>query len=136
MLNLSLTQPDLLRALGSAGHGARVLIADGNYPHSTGSPHTASKVFLNVRPGLLTVTQVLEVLVTAINIEAATVMEPADGPDPEPFGVYRDLLGGLELDRLGRMDFYDAARSADVAVVIATGDLQHYSNLLLTIGTV
>ena len=136
MLNLSLTHPDLLRALGSAGHGSRVLIADGNYPHSTGSPQNASKVYLNVRPGLLTVTQVLEVLVTAINVEAATVMEPADGPDPEPFRVYQDLLGGLELDRLPRMDFYNAARSGDVALVVATGDLRHYANLLLTIGTV
>lgn len=81
-------------------------------------------------------TQVLEVLVTTINIAAAAVMEPAVGPDPEPFGVYRELLGGLELVRLARMDFYSAARSDDVAVVVATGDLQHYANLLLTIGTI
>ena len=38
MLKYRLLHPELLRALGEAGHGARVLVADGNYPLVTRSP--------------------------------------------------------------------------------------------------
>ena len=41
MLKYRLLHPELLRALGEAGHGARVLIADGNYPLATRSPGRA-----------------------------------------------------------------------------------------------
>jgi len=48
---------------------------------------------------------------------------------------YRETLGAaLPVHELGRHEFYAAARTQDVAVVIATGDLRHYANLLLTIG--
>jgi len=36
MLTTGLIHPGILRALAGAGHGARILIADANYPHSTG----------------------------------------------------------------------------------------------------
>ena len=35
MLKGKLIHPDILAALGQAGHGSRILIADGNYPFST-----------------------------------------------------------------------------------------------------
>ena len=70
MLKTRLFHPEILRALGSAGHGARVMIADGNYPFSTEAPATATRVFLNLRRGLVTVCDVLEVLVETIPIEA------------------------------------------------------------------
>ncbi len=64
MLKTKLLHPDILQALGRAGHGSKVLIADGNYPFTTGSPATAEKVFLNLMPGMVKVTDVLKVLVT------------------------------------------------------------------------
>ncbi len=76
MLKTTLLHPELLRALGSAGHGAKVLIADGNYPFGTGGPPEATRVYLNLAPGVLNVVQVLEVLAAALPIEAAEVMMP------------------------------------------------------------
>lgn len=35
MLKIKLLHPDILVAPGSIGHGAKVLIADGNFPFST-----------------------------------------------------------------------------------------------------
>ena len=46
------------------------------------------------------------------------------------------MLGGIELERLERFPFYDAARGPDVALAIATGEQRLYANLLLTIGVV
>lgn len=134
MLKTTLLQPEILEALGSAGHGAKVLIADGNFPFSTRGKPDAKHVYLNLAPGMLTVTDILKVLVTAIPIEAAEVMQPPTG-EPPIFAEFRQILG-MELKPLGRFEFYDAASDKDVALVIASGEQRIYANLLLTIGVV
>ena len=45
---------------------------------------TAVRVFLNLSPGRLTVTEVLEALVASIPIEHAALMDPEDDQDPRP----------------------------------------------------
>jgi L-fucose mutarotase len=79
---------------------------------------------------------VLSVLVDAIQIEAAHVMVPDEGEEPPIFGEFRSILNNMELYILRRFDFYDAARSPDLALVIATGERRIYANILLTIGVV
>jgi len=147
MLKGRLLHPELLRALGAAGHGAKVLLADGNYPVGTKAPVGAARVYLNLAPGIVTVTDVLDVLVAAIPIEAAEVMMPDSGPEPPIFEELRRILKAattapgtgpaeLGLTRLSRTGFYDAASSPDVAVAIATGERRIYANILLTIAVV
>ena len=89
MLKTRLLHPAILEALGEAGHGAQVLIADGNYPLLTRSNEAAHRVYLNLAPGLLTVTDVLGVLIDAIPIEAAHVMAPDSGEEPGIFAEFR-----------------------------------------------
>jgi len=136
VLKYQLLHPELLRGLGEAGHGAQILIADGNYPLATRSHPAARRVFLNLAPDLVRVTDVLKVLVTAIPIESAQVMVPDQGPEPSIFAEFRQLMPGIELEALGRFPFYEAARGPDLAVAIATGERRVYANLLLTIGVV
>jgi L-fucose mutarotase len=136
MLKTKLLHPEILAALGGAGHGSKVLIADGNFPFGTGANPSARRVYLNLAPGLVTATDVLKVLVDAIPIEAAEVMMPASGPEPSIFAEFRALLPGLELKPLGRFEFYDTARERDTTLVISTGEQRIYANILLTIGTV
>ena len=136
MLKTTLLHPEILYALGSAGHGSQILIADGNYPFATKSNPAADKVFLNLRPGLINATEVLLALVGAIPVEAAQVMATADGSEPPIWGEFRELLPGLTLQPLERFAFYEAASTTDVALVIATGEQRIYANLLLTIGVV
>ena len=136
MLRGSLTHPSILAALGQAGHGTKVLIADGNYPFSTGAYRHATRVFLNLAPGLVSVTDVLRILAAAIPIEAAAVMMP-DGPEPPIFNEFRQLLStNMQLDPLERFAFYAAARDENVGLVIATGEERVYANILLTIGVI
>jgi L-fucose mutarotase len=136
VLKYQLLHPELLRALGEAGHGAQVLIADGNYPLATRSHPSARRIYLNLAPDLVRVTDVLKVLVNAIPIESAQVMVPEQGPEPAIFAEFREQLPGIELEPMGRFEFYDAARGPDLAVAIATGERRVYANLLLTIGVV
>jgi len=136
MLKTRLLHPGILEALGEAGHGAQVLIADGNYPLATRSNDAAHRVYLNLAPGLVTVTDVLDVLRGAIPIEAAHVMGPDSGEEPGIFSDFRAMLPEIPLERLDRFQFYDMARGPDLALAIATGEQRIYANLLLTIGVV
>ena len=136
MLKYKLTHPQVLAALGSAGHGSKVLIADGNYPFTTGANPSAPRVYLNLTRGSAPVDEVLEVLADAIPIEAAHVMIPESGREPPIYDSFRQVLDAVGLQPLERFAFYDAARGPDVALVIATGEQRIYANILLTIGVV
>ena len=136
MLRGKLIHPEILDALGRAGHGGKILIADGNYPFATAVGPRARQVFLNLSPGLLSVTDVLRVLAPAIPIEAAAVMMPP-GEEPPIFAEFRALLpADVPLDPLERFAFYAAAKDDSVALLIATGEERTYANILLTIGVV
>ncbi|MDX1934915.1 MAG: RbsD/FucU family protein [Capsulimonadales bacterium] len=136
MLKTTLLHPEILATLASAGHGSRVLISDGNYPHTTGSHFAAKRVFLNLAPGLVNATDVLRVVADAIPIEAAHVMATADGSRPAIWDEFAELLPGLPLQPIERFAFYETARGTDVALVIATGEQRIYANILLTLGVV
>lgn len=127
--------PQILGALGRAGHSSKVLIADGNYPASTKRPPGAALVSLNLSPGVVDCVQVLAAVASAIPIEAAAVMRPEEG-EPEIWEKFRTVLSGVDLEPLDRFAFYEAASSDDVALVIATGEQRLYANILLTIGVV
>jgi L-fucose mutarotase len=135
VLRFPLIHPPLLAALGAAGHGGKILLADANYSHSTNVSPAATVIYLNLRPGLVTVDQVLEPVLAAVPVEAVMVMRPDDGSSPPAFARYRELLGeNLPLRPLGRLEFYDECRQPGLAVCVATGDARLYANVLLTIG--
>jgi L-fucose mutarotase len=137
MLRPPCTHPEILAALGGAGHGSQVLIADGNYPFGTGAHPSARRVYLNLTRGFAPVDEVLAVLAETVPIEAAHVMMPASGPEPVIYSAFRAILPAeAPLQPLGRHEFYDAARGANVMLVIATGEQRVYANILLTIGVV
>jgi L-fucose mutarotase len=137
MLRYPLIHPDLIAALARAGHGSRILIADGNYAHHTNTNPLAPVIHLNLRPGLVTVRQVLETIVDASPIEAAALMCPDDG-SPSPVETdYQHLVGDhVPMESLARKAFYSACRGTELAATIATGDQRFYANILLTIGSI
>ena len=85
-------------------------------------------------PGLPSVTDVLGAVRNIVNLEKAEVMQPGDGSEPEVFEQFQSMLGGMELEKLGRYEFYDACGETTVRVAISTGEQRTFSNLLLTIG--
>ena len=146
MLKTTLLHPQILHALGRAGHGSKVLIADGNFPAATSRGPNAEFVSLNLMPGLVNGTQALEAIASAIPIEAAAVMETLKtGPyamkkDPPIWAKYHRIIkatgSDLDFERIERFAFYDAARAPEVALLVVTAEQSPYANLLLTIGVV
>ena len=137
MLKYRLIHPPLLGALARCGHGSRILIADANYPHLTGSPAGAELIYLNLAPGLLTVSAVLKLLLEAIPVESAIVTLNEAHEEPPVVAEYRQMLpAGAAVQALARYDYYDAVKSPDTCLVIATGDQKLYANVLLVVGVV
>jgi L-fucose mutarotase len=144
MLRSELIHPEISQAVARAGHSSRILIADGNYPASSAIGPGAQLVSLNLAPGLVTVSQVLRVLLTAVPVEAVCTMGmPDDDPyrqqgEPSVWNDYRDILQhagvAVELTPIQRWDFYDAVASPNHVLTIQTGDQALWANLLLTIG--
>ena len=137
MLKTKILHPDLLYSLARMGHGSQILIADGNFPFETESPATAHKVFLNLTPGILNVADVLKVLADSIEIEEATFMATPDDSHQPVYDDYKLLLPeSVTISKLKRFDFYYKVNSPKTALVIATGEIRRYANLLLVVGVV
>jgi L-fucose mutarotase len=144
MLKHGLIHPKINEVLGRAGHHGKVLIADGNYPASSTLGPNAELVSLNLSPGVVTCTQVLEALVSAIPIEAAfTMMYEKTGPyalksDPPVWARYRAVFKKSKLDMklqpVEKWEFYKAVATPDHVLTIQTADQQRFANLLLAIG--
>jgi L-fucose mutarotase len=144
MLNHRLIHPRINEVLGRAGHHAKVLIADGNYPASSTLGPRAELVSLNLMPGVVNCTQVLEALLSAIPVERAnTMMYEKTGPyalnaDPPVWAEYRRAMKDaglkLELEPIEKWEFYKAVNTADHVLTIQTADQQRFANVLLTIG--
>lgn len=137
MLKTKILHPEILSVLGSNGHGAKVLIADSNFPFSTSCPVSAKKVFLNFAPGMLKVTEVLNVLKDCISIESAIVMLPVDNSVQQIHIEFEKILGSeISLKKIKRFEFYEEVKSNDTCLVIATGESKRFANILLVIGVV
>ncbi|HIK90694.1 MAG TPA: transporter [Planctomycetes bacterium] len=144
MLKSELIHPEISAIVAQAGHSSKILIADGNYPASSAIGPGAKLVSLNLAPGLVSVSQVFKVLLSAVPIEAVNTMGmPADDPykldeDPTAWNEYREILSAagskIELTPIERWDFYDAVASRDHVLTIQTGDQALWANLLLTVG--
>jgi L-fucose mutarotase len=136
LLTTKLLHPDILAALAGSGHGGGVLIADGNYPFSTRAFAGAKRVYLNLAPGKLNATEVLEVIKDAIPVEAAHVMATDTGDEAPIVAEFRALMPGVPFEKHERFAFYDLARGTDTCLVIATGEQRVYANIYLVIGVV
>ncbi len=135
MLRSEIIHPDLLQALAEAGHGARILVADGNYPVTVRSNPLARRVFLNFRPGLIGGLDIVRSLVKAIPFESALYMATVDNKMPEIVGEYQKAVGpDVPFEARERFAFYDEASSPLTCLVIASGEILPRANLLLTVG--
>jgi len=144
LLHSQLIHPEINGVLGQAGHHSKVLICDGNYPASSKIGSEAELVSLNLSPGVVTCSQVLRALVTAIPLDAVNTMGiPADDPyakhgPPPVWTDYEQILEeanlDLKLEPIQKWDFYDAVMSDDHVLTIQTADQALWANVLLTIG--
>jgi L-fucose mutarotase len=147
MLKTTVLHPDILSALGSAGHLSTVVITDGNYPHRQRANPNAKFVWANFVPGVLDAVTALKMVCDLVPVEAMTVMGPAKTGeyalpgDPPIWADFRRVLKQHanftgELIQLQKPPFNQQAMSSDVCLVIATAETQIWANCIVTIGVV
>lgn len=144
MLKHQLIHPRINEVLGRAGHHAKILIADGNYPASTKKGPNAEVVCLNLSPGIVTCAQALRAVLSAIPVDNVNTMGiPADDPyakhgEPPVWKEFRQIVreAGLmvELEPILKWDFYKAVESPDHVLTIQTADQALWANVLLSVG--
>lgn len=144
MLKHQLIHPRINEILGRAGHHSKILIADGNYPASTKRGPHAEVVCLNLSPGVVTVSQVLRAILSAVPVDDVNTMGiPPDDPyaqhgEPPVWKEYRAVVGeaGLKvpLTPISKWDFYKAVESSDHVLTVQTADQSLWANVLLTMG--
>lgn len=128
--------PELLKILHEMGHGDEILLADAHFPG-----HTLGRRVL--RADGLNISQLLDAILPLFELEKAEdalVMMQPDGGDPLNADVEADFLGAVRRHavctspaaRVARQAFYERARSA--YVVVMTGELRAYGNLILKKG--
>lgn len=144
MLKHQLIHPEINAIIGAAGHHSKILIADGNYPASSKKGPNAKLVSMNLMPGLITCTQALQAILSAVPIEKIeTMMYETSGPyalseDPPVWNEYRTVLKemkvDLKLEPIEKWEFYKAVATDDHVLTIQTADQQRFANILLSIG--
>jgi L-fucose mutarotase len=132
-----LLSPDLLFALGSAGHGDRIAIVDANFPAASTARRLIPLHGANAASVLAAILSVLPV--DTFEPDPAVVMEVVGDPEqtPEAVADFTRLLaaaGAAPPARLPRHDFYRAVREA--YAVVQTGERRLYANIMLTKGVV
>lgn len=126
--------PPLLAAVARSGHGSQILLADANYPLATATHRHTERIYLNLRPGLISIDDALRAVTDLISVESIDLISPPTGTPP----AHRTLVPHLPATPtyLQRDAFYAAARRHTVGVAIATGDTRHWTCLLLTLGAI
>ncbi len=143
MLKTTLLHPDILRVIARGGHHSKILITDGNYPAVNKMGPNAELVCLQLMPGVPTVAQVLEAVLSVTPVDILNTMGiPADDPyakygEPPAWAEFRKLAGqsGIgTMEPISKWDFYKAVESPDHILTIQTADQALWANVLLTVG--
>jgi L-fucose mutarotase len=144
MLTTTLLHPEILSVLAQAGHHAKILIADGNYPASTKRGPNSRLVSVQISPGVPTVAQVLRAIVATVPIDQINTMGiPEDDAyakygEPPAWAEYRDIAASASIAApitpLLKWDFYATVESADHVLTVQTADQALWANVLLTMG--
>ena len=129
--------PELVKAMMEMGHGDRILIADGNYPAKSNNPNVVRADGHQIIPLL---EAILELLPLDADVDhPVTLMDNNSEVEPPVWNEYRRVVKEVgederEFKKVERFDFYDLASSA--ALVLQTGDLTLYGNIMLQKGTI
>ncbi len=144
MLKTQLLHPDILHICAQAGHHAKILIADGNYPASTKKGPNAELVCLNLSPGCVNVSQALRAVLSAVPVDFVNTMGiPPDDSyaqkgEPPVWAEFRKIVKEarlkVKLEPISKWDFYKHVESPDHVLTIQTGDQALWANVLLTLG--
>jgi L-fucose mutarotase len=132
-----LLSPDLLHALASMGHGDEIVLADANFPAATLGkrlirlPGVSAPAALQAVLSVMPLDSFVEQPALTMQIVGDSLTRPATVAE---FDALLQQQGHNASAAIERQAFYQ--RAAQAFVVVATGELRTYGNILLKKGVV
>lgn len=125
---------DLLAALDRLGHGDELVVADANFP----AYRSGAAVIVAAGVDAPAVVAAIRTVIPLDTYEGASVLLMS-AEDGERLPVQHDLVVAADapadrVDELERFDFYE--RAAGARLVVRTGELRPYGNVILRKGVV
>jgi L-fucose mutarotase len=125
---------ELLAALDRLGHGDELVVADANFP----AYRAAAEVVVAAGLGAPHVVEAVRTVVPLDTYEGASVLLMT-GEAGERLPVQHELVAAADapddrIDEIERFDFYE--RAAGARLVVRTGELRPYGNVILRKGVV
>ena len=132
--------PELLKVLMEMGHGDRIVIGDGNFPHAS-----IAKDSILVRLDGHGAAEVLDAILALLPLDTyvdapVSLMEvvPGDPVETPIWGEFEKIVEkhqpGTKIGHIERFRFYEEARKC--YAVISTGETALYANVILQKGVV
>ena len=136
----SILPPELLKVLMEMGHGDRIVIGDGNFPHAS-----IAKDSILVRLDGHGAAEVLDAILALLPLDTyvdapVSLMEvvPGDSVETPIWGEFEKIVEkhqpGTRIGHIERFQFYEEARKC--YAVISTGETALYANVILQKGVV
>ena len=136
----SILTPELLKVLMEMGHGDRIVIGDGNFPHASIAKDSIL-VRLDGHGAAEVLDAILALLPLATYVDApVSLMEvvPGDPVETPIWGEFEKIVEkhqpGTKIGHIERFRFYEEARKC--YAVISTGETALYANVILQKGVV
>ena len=131
----SILTPELLKVLMEMGHGDRIVIGDGNFPHAS-----IAKDSILVRLYGHGAAEVLDAILALLPLDTyvdapVSLMEvvPGDPVETPIWGEFEKIVEkhqpGTKIGHIERFRFYEEARKC--YAVISTGETALYANVIL-----
>ena len=128
MKRTTLLHQDLSTAVAGMGHTDALALVDAGYS----VPLEVDRIDLAVRPGVPTLVEVLEALLTELIVDSYVVAEEMTDANPALLASVEAALPGIPCRRIPQMQFKDAVRQAKA--VVRTGEYSPFGNVLLVGG--
>jgi len=136
----NLLSPELLKILMEMGHGDRIVIGDGNFPHAS-----IAKDSILVRMDGHGVCDILDAILTLMPLDTyvetpVALMEvvPGDNVETPIWDEYAKIIEkhqpGTKIGHIERFKFYDEARKC--YAVVTSGESALYANIILQKGVI
>jgi L-fucose mutarotase/ribose pyranase (RbsD/FucU family) len=137
-----LKHPGILQVLGTVGHGDQIAVVDCNYPTHLRRGIHVPLISLNVTHGVLDAPTLIRLIGTSVPIERLTYPQPSD---EVAAGVVRPVHAALlkvrqetfpdaAVDVLSPLEFYTQTSDPHLALMIASGEANHFGGGILTVG--
>jgi D-ribose pyranase len=129
MKKTTLLNAEISRVVADMGHGDYLVIADAGLP----VPPGAVKIDLAVKPGVPTFLEVLEAILSELEIEEVTIASEMKDKSPDLYREMKARFDGI-MTEISHEEF--KSRLNNVKAIIRTGEFKPFANIALRSGVV